>query len=88
MKKLALFIIKLYKKIISPLLPNACRFYPTCSEYTYTAIERFGVIKGSFLGAKRLVKCQPFCSGGVDLVPEHFSFKEQFKITFWRNSDK
>ncbi len=86
MKKLALLIIKFYKKCISPFLPNACRFYPSCSEYTYTAIDRFGLIKGIFLGAKRLVRCQPFCKGGIDEVPEKFSFIEYFKLLFWRSS--
>ncbi len=88
MKKIALFCIKSYKKYISPLLPDACRFYPTCSEYTYTAIERFGFLKGSFLGAKRILKCQPFCKGGIDEVPEKFSFRAQFKFRFWRKSKK
>ncbi len=88
MKKIALFLIKLYKKYISPLLPNACRFYPTCSEYTYMAIDRFGFIKGSFLGTKRILKCQPFCKGGIDEVPDKFLFKEQFNLTFWRKSKK
>ncbi len=85
MKKLALLIIKFYKKIISPCLPNACRFYPTCSEYTYIAIEKHGFFKGSFLGLKRILKCQPFFDGGVDLVPEIFTFKEYFSLLFRRN---
>ncbi len=85
MKKLALLIIKLYKRFISPYLPNACRFYPTCSEYTYIAIDRFGFLKGVFLGTKRILRCQPLCKGGIDEVPEEFSFKEQFNLIFWRN---
>ncbi len=88
MKKFALFSIKLYKKYISPLLPDACRFYPTCSDYTFTAIDRYGFIKGSFLGIKRILKCQPFCKGGIDEVPQVFSFKEQFDFRFWRKSRK
>lgn len=85
MRKIALLIIKFYKKCISPFLPNACRFYPTCSEYAYTSIERFGIIKGSFLAIFRLAKCQPFHKGGVDLVPEEFYFSELIKFKNWRN---
>lgn len=85
MRKLALLSIKFYKRFISPYLPDACRYYPTCSEYTYIAIEKHGFFKGIFLGFKRILKCQPFYKGGVDLVPEKFSFKEQFKLLFWRN---
>ena len=61
--------LRFYKGAISPLLGPRCRFYPTCSEYMYTAIERYGALKGSWMGLKRLVRCQPFCSGGYDPVP-------------------
>jgi hypothetical protein len=71
-KKPFLLILKLYKKIISPLLGNHCRFYPTCSHYTYEAIDRHGVVKGFFLGLKRLLKCHPLHPGGMDPVPEKF----------------
>lgn len=70
MKFLALNIIKFYKKFISPALPQSCRFYPSCSEYAYTAIERFGFLKGSWLAIIRISKCQPFHKGGFDPVPE------------------
>lgn len=68
MKKFVLFLIKIYQKI-SALTPPRCRFYPTCSEYTRQAIERFGLIKGGWLGVKRICKCHPLSEGGVDLVP-------------------
>jgi uncharacterized protein len=70
MKHIFITIIKFYQKFISPLTPPTCRFYPTCSHYGLEAYRRFGVIKGSFLTIKRLVKCHPFHPGGIDPVPE------------------
>lgn len=61
--------IHVYRKVISPLKPPVCRFYPTCSAYALEAIEVHGALKGSMLAAKRIVKCHPFHPGGVDLVP-------------------
>jgi putative membrane protein insertion efficiency factor len=69
MKKAILFVLRQYKRYISPLLGNNCRFYPTCSVYAYQAIEKYGLTKGIFLGIKRLLKCHPFHAGGVDPVP-------------------
>ncbi len=69
-KKLALFFLRFYKFFISPILGTNCRFYPPCSTYTYQAIERHGVLKGVFLGVKRILKCNPFHPGGIDEVPE------------------
>ena len=74
MKKFFLFIIKLYQKTLSPdqgLFTykhpyGYCRFYPHCSEYSYQAIEKYGVIKGIFLGLKRVFRCHPFSKGGDD----------------------
>lgn len=69
MKKTILFLIKKYKKYISPMLVHIgikCKFYPTCSEYTYQAVEKYGIIKGIFLGTKRIIKCNPFSKGGYD----------------------
>lgn len=88
MKKLFLLFIKFYKKCISPFLPNACRFYPTCSEYAFLAIDKYGVIKGCYLAVIRLSKCHPFHEGGVDLVPENYIFMEQLRTKYWRNSRK
>ncbi len=70
MKKIILLLIKFYQKYISIFLGKNCRFYPTCSAYTYEAIEKFGVIKGIYLGVKRILKCHPFHPGGYDPVPE------------------
>jgi putative membrane protein insertion efficiency factor len=66
---LALLLIRFYKKAISPFLPSSCRFYPTCSEYTYQAIEKYGLLRGGWLGARRIARCNPFNPGGVDPVP-------------------
>jgi len=69
MKKVVLILIKLYQQLISPLIGNHCRFYPSCSNYTSEAINKYGLIKGIFLGSKRLLRCHPFHPGGIDLVP-------------------
>jgi putative membrane protein insertion efficiency factor len=61
-------IIGLYQLIISPLLPSACRFYPTCSQYMRDAVERYGVVKGVWMGVRRLMRCHPFHAGGFDPV--------------------
>ncbi|MDR0999631.1 MAG: membrane protein insertion efficiency factor YidD [Clostridiales bacterium] len=58
-----------YKRVISPLLPQTCRFTPTCSEYMYEALQKYGPFKGLALGAWRLLRCNPFCRGGYDPVP-------------------
>ena len=61
-------LLRLYKRWISPLLPSACRYYPTCSEYMLAAVEKHGVLKGLWLGLKRLFRCHPFHAGGFDPV--------------------
>lgn len=66
MKKISIFLIKLYKLIFSPLMGNQCRFHPTCSQYTKEAIEKYGFLKGWGLGIKRILRCNPFCKGGYD----------------------
>lgn len=72
MKQIAKGLIRIYQKFISPLFPPACRFTPTCSVYTYEAIDRFGFIRGSILGIKRILRCHPWNPGGLDPVPEEF----------------
>jgi putative membrane protein insertion efficiency factor len=69
MKKIALGLIRFYKRFISPALPPSCRYHPTCSEYTYQAIEKYGVLRGSWLGFSRIMRCHPFARGGYDPVP-------------------
>lgn len=68
MKFLVLDLLGVYKVLVSPLLPPACRFEPTCSEYTRQAVEKYGALKGTWMGVKRLLRCQPFCKGGHDPV--------------------
>jgi len=68
MKKIAVAVLKFYKKHISTHLPDSCRFYPTCSEYAIEAINKYGVLKGSIKSAYRILRCNPFNRGGYDPV--------------------
>jgi uncharacterized protein len=68
-RALVLFLLRCYKRFISPCLPHACRFEPTCSVYMYEAIRKWGFLRGFFLGIRRLLRCHPFCQGGIDPVP-------------------
>lgn len=68
MKRAALFLIRCYQ-FISSGFPPRCRFRPSCSAYAYQAIEMYGFLKGSFLAFKRIIRCHPFCAGGLDPVP-------------------
>ena len=69
MKRLFLFLINTYRKYISPHKKPCCRFYPTCSTYGLQAIEEWGAIRGGFLTLWRILRCNPFCRGGIDEVP-------------------
>jgi hypothetical protein len=62
-------MIVFYQRVISPMTPPTCRYYPSCSAYALTAIQRFGPFKGTWLAVKRLVRCHPWTAGGVDHVP-------------------
>lgn len=68
MKGFFVFLIKGYQKIISPVLPPSCRFYPTCSEYGIEAITKYGIIRGGIKTIWRVLRCNPFCRGGYDPV--------------------
>ena len=70
MKRFLILLIRGYSYLISPLLGNNCRYYPTCSAYTREAIEKHGALRGLWLGIKRISRCHPFHEGGVDPVPE------------------
>ncbi|XRD82707.1 membrane protein insertion efficiency factor YidD [Dyella acidisoli] len=74
MSRLIIFLLNLYKRFVSPLLGQRCRFYPSCSDYARTAVSRFGPWQGGLLAGWRILRCQPLCPGGNDPVPEHFHF--------------
>ena len=69
MQGVALALLRFYKRFISPLLPPMCRFEPTCSAYAMHAVEKYGFLRGSWLGMRRLARCHPFNPGGWDPVP-------------------
>jgi len=80
MKKIGKGLITLYKKLISRNLPSYCRYTPTCSSYTYQAIEKYGLIIGSIMGAFRILRCNPFSRGGFDPVKENFKGKAKWLL--------
>ena len=69
-RRFAAFLITLYQRLLSPLFPPSCRFVPTCSQYAKEAILRHGIARGSYLAARRILRCHPFNPGGYDPVPE------------------
>ncbi|WP_411678702.1 membrane protein insertion efficiency factor YidD [Clostridium thailandense] len=68
MKEFLVFLIKVYRKYLSPLKRPCCRFYPTCSQYAMDALEKYGVLKGGFMAIKRILRCNPLNEGGYDPV--------------------
>jgi len=68
MRKTVIALLRLYKRYLSPILPSACRFHPTCSEYMLEAVAKYGVIRGFSMGCLRLLRCHPFHAGGFDPV--------------------
>lgn len=69
MRRLLVALIRFYRAAVSPLLPSACRYVPTCSEYAETAVERFGAVRGSWMALGRVLRCHPFGGSGYDPVP-------------------
>lgn len=70
LKKIVILLFVLYQKIISPVLPPSCRFYPSCSQYSIEAVEKHGILRGLWLACKRIFKCHPWHEGGYDPVPQ------------------
>lgn len=70
MKQAVQFVLRMYRRFVSPMLPHSCRFVPTCSEYAMEAVERYGVLRGSMLAGGRLLRCHPFARAGYDPVPD------------------
>lgn len=69
MKRVLLWLIRAYQRGISPYFPATCRFTPTCSQYAYEAVAKYGALKGGWLTFRRILRCHPFCKGGYDPVP-------------------
>jgi putative membrane protein insertion efficiency factor len=72
MRYILIFIVKIYKRFISPLKPPCCKYYPTCSAYAVEALRKHGAVKGIILAAWRLLRCNPWSLGGIDYVPDKF----------------
>jgi hypothetical protein len=68
-RRMVVGLIRGYQRVVSPALPASCRFTPSCSQYTLEAVDRHGVLRGGWLGLRRLVRCHPFHPGGFDPVP-------------------
>jgi putative membrane protein insertion efficiency factor len=68
-RRTAMVVIRGYQRVLSPAMPPSCRFTPSCSQYTLEAIRRYGVLRGGWLGARRILRCHPFNRGGFDPVP-------------------
>ena len=70
MRTIVLALIRVYQRVLSPILGQNCRFHPTCSQYSYRAIQTHGVLRGTKLAVTRILKCHPWHAGGIDEVPE------------------
>lgn len=73
MRKILIFLVRIYQKFISPILPKSCRYYPTCSAYMIDALKKHGPFLGLIMGICRILRCNPFVRGGVDHVPDKFT---------------
>jgi len=73
LRKILIFIVRIYQALISPLFPPSCRYYPTCSSYMIDALKKHGPILGLIMGISRILRCNPFIRGGVDPVPDNFT---------------
>lgn len=87
-KRGALALIEFYRRVISPLKKPCCRFHPSCSQYALEAFRRFGFVRGFLLASWRILRCNPFCPGGIDPVPERFTFRRQTENTESENNEE
>jgi putative membrane protein insertion efficiency factor len=78
-RNVCVVILRIYRAVISPLYGDVCRYYPSCSAYTLRAIQEYGVIRGSVMGALRIARCHPWAAGGIDDVPVRR--REKYAIT-------
>jgi uncharacterized protein len=78
-RNLCVLVLRAYRAVISPLYGDVCRYYPSCSAYTLGAIQHFGVVRGSWMGARRIARCHPWAAGGVDDVPVRQ--RERYRVT-------
>ena len=84
--KILIFFIRIYQKAVSPLFPPCCRFEPSCSNYALAALQKHGLVRGVLLTICRLARCQPFCQGGFDPVPDEFHLRRTAPVK--QDSDK
>lgn len=87
-RNLCIAVLQLYRKLISPLYGDVCRYYPSCSRYTLEAIQQWGMIRGIGLGAWRIVRCNPWASGGVEDIPEPRTRYRVTRLGFVANKEK
>lgn len=73
MRKILIFLVRVYQRFISPVFPPSCRYYPTCSTYMIDALKKFGPLLGLIMGISRILRCNPLVRGGVDPVPDNFT---------------
>lgn len=88
LRSLLLLLIRFYRKCVSPLFPPCCRYYPSCSAYALTAVERFGALKGGWLAVRRLLRCHPWARGGFDYVPFYPEKIDFFRIKAAQSTEK
>lgn len=78
-RNICVVILRAYRAVISPLYGDVCRYYPSCSHYTLQAIQQYGVVRGSWMGARRIARCHPWAAGGIDDVPA--PRRERYELT-------
>jgi putative membrane protein insertion efficiency factor len=80
-RNLCVLVLRVYRAVISPLYGDVCRYYPSCSHYTLQAIQSHGVVRGVWLGTRRIARCHPWAAGGIDDVPAASRFRARYDLT-------